>query len=108
MNLRHWLSGVCALTAITLTAGCGGGGGASPAGTTATGVLPLTNLTGTSGGQTLTAPVVSQPVVDPVTGSTTVSLTDPSSGLTLSNVVVPARADLQPTTGRPAVVINAA
>ena len=104
MKFQHWVGGVCALTTVSLTvAGCGGGGGSLSSGPALS-----ANITAASGSKAIAAPVVSAVTTDPTTGTKTVSITDPTTGTTLSNVVVPSNAALQPTTGSPALLINAA
>jgi hypothetical protein len=108
MKFKYWIGSACALSLISATlTGCGGGGGG---GSTSSSSAPAasTSLDATSGSSTLSAPQVSAAVVDPASGSTMVNLTDSVSGKVLSGVVVPANLAFQPTTGQPALVVDAA
>ena len=106
MNFRHWAGGACALTAISLSVtGCGGGGDNSQP---ASSPSLSTSISGVSGSKAIAAPLVTPVVVDPGTGSDTVTVTDPNTGTTLNNVVVPTDAAVQPVSGQPALVLNAA
>lgn len=109
MKFPNWAGGACTLAAAAVTmtlAGCGGGGGGSSS--TPASITHSASITATSGSKAIADPTVSAPTTDTTTGTTTVSITDPATGTTLNSVVVPANAALQPTTGAPALLINAA
>lgn len=94
-----------AFVVLAVTAGCGGGGGSAapfvvPAGTSAT-------VEGVSGGRALSAPTVSAVTIDGA-GQSRVNISDPATGETLSDVIVPGRSDLQPRTGQPVLIMDAA
>lgn len=97
MALRHWVSGVCALSAIAFTVvGCGGGN-------SVLGAYPSALFSGSSDTRAANNPTITN-VGTNADGQTTATVVDVGTGVNLGNVVIPTPTAFRPVSGQPALV----